>query len=97
MTSSPRPRIAWISPSGSSTSTPSWLEGSIQQISTPDQLLQGPEADVIVVDGFTDAGPILQELRTQPNNGLRLIYLNAEGAHSPPHWRTAPCPMRRRI
>ena len=79
MTSSPRPRIAWISPSGSSTSTPSWLEGSIQQISTPDQLLQGPEADVIVVDGFTDAGPILQELRTQPNNGLRLIYLNAEG------------------
>lgn len=52
---------------------------------------------MIVVDGFTDAGPILQELRTQPNNGLRLIYLNAEGAHSPPHWRTAPCPMRRRI
>ena len=78
-TSSSRPCIAWISPSGLSTSTPAWLKGDVHHFSNPDQLLEGPAADVIVVDGFTDAGPLLQELRSQPHGDLRLIYLNAEG------------------
>ena len=79
MSSPTRPLVAWISPSGTSTSTPAWLEGGVHHISSPDQLLEGPAADVIVVDGFTDAGPLIQELRSQPHGDLRLIYLNADG------------------
>lgn len=83
MESDHSPRIAWLSPGADAAGLPAWLEGRVQPISRPAELLEGPAADVVVVQGFTDAGPILLELRSQPHDGLRLIYLGGDGDVSP--------------
>lgn len=72
------PRVAWLSPDGIGSTIPAWLQHKSQCCSAPEELLKGPGADVVVVDGFVDAGPILQQLRSQPHDPLRLIYLTGE-------------------
>lgn len=76
------PRIACISPSGSANDLPPWLQAGALQLSEQAQLLDHA-ADIVVVGGYSDPGRILKELRSQPHDGLRLIYLGGAGEVDP--------------
>ncbi len=72
-----RPRIVWV-PLGAGQGTgPVGPTDQGERAASLAALLAGPRADALVLEGGPEAvGPALQQLRSHPDYGLSLIYIN---------------------
>ncbi|MFZ4803666.1 MAG: diguanylate cyclase domain-containing protein [Synechococcus lacustris] len=71
------PRIVWVSLSPAQPTGPKAAAAAYEPIGSLSALLQGPRADVVVLDGSSELlTPALLQLRRHPDYGLSLIFFS---------------------